>query len=293
MGEVDPGHLRADATSALHRRVDCSPRGPPAQQAHDCVVISHDGCRRNIRRNASDLGGAQVHHLLVVGRVVADVAGAVFLLDAANTVHQSRRPRNGPGASQRHGVAQVRPEFGGAVVGHVIHLRLERHRDVGQRIKVGQQPRLTAVGQESVAEQDDRRAVLQRDTSCLDRGIETLRRAVRGDDRQRRLTVTTEHRDVQVGGFGLGRQTRRRATALNVDDQQRQLQRDAQADGFALQRQARATGGCDAEMPRERSAERHTDCRNLVLRLHRTHAEMLVLGQFVQDIAGRCNRVTA
>ena len=37
----------------------------------------------------------------------------------------------------------------------------ERHRDVGQRVDVGQQPRLGAVGEVAVGEQDHRRAVLR------------------------------------------------------------------------------------------------------------------------------------
>ena len=79
----------------------------------------------------------------------------------------------------------------------------------------------------------------ERDACRLDGGVEAVRRAVRGDDRQRRLAVAAVHRDVEVGRLGLGRQAGRRAAALDVDDQQRQLQRDGQADGLALQRDAR------------------------------------------------------
>ncbi len=107
-----------------------------------------------------------------------------------------------------------------------------------------------------------------------------------GDDRERRLAVTAEQRDVEVGGLGLGGQPGGRPTALDVDDEQRQLQRHGERDGLALQRQAGTAGGGDAEMSGERRAERHADRRDLVLGLHRAHAEVLVLRQLVEDVGG-------
>ena len=47
----------------------------------------------------------------MVVRVVADVAGAVGLLDAADAVLQARRARDGPRPGQRLGVAQVGQEL--------------------------------------------------------------------------------------------------------------------------------------------------------------------------------------
>ena len=105
----------------------------------------------------------------------------------------------------------------------------ERHRDVGQRVDVGQLPRLGAVGEVAVGQQDHRRAVLEGDPGRLDRGVEALRRAVAGDDRQRRLAVAAVQREVEVGRLGLGGQAGRRAAALDVDDQQRQLDRRSPA----------------------------------------------------------------
>ena len=53
---------------------------------------------------------------------------------------------------------------------------------------------------------------------------------LRGNDRQRRLTVAPVHREHQVGLFGLGRQARRRAAALHVDDEHRQLETHREPD---------------------------------------------------------------
>ena len=57
----------------------------------------------------------------------------------------------------------------------------ERRRDVGQRADVRDQPRLGAVREIGIGEQVDGRAVLDRDARRLDRGVEALRRARRGD----------------------------------------------------------------------------------------------------------------
>ena len=65
-------------------------------------------------------------------------------------------------------------------------------------------------------------------------------RAVGGDDRQRRLAVVAVHRHQQVGLLGLGRQAGGGPAALDVDDEQRQLEADGQADGLGLEGHARA-----------------------------------------------------
>ena len=60
--------------------------------------------------------------------------------------------------------------------------------------QVGEPPRLGAVRQVAVGEQDHRRAVLDRDAGRFDRREEAVRRAHRRDDRERRLAVTAVHR---------------------------------------------------------------------------------------------------
>ena len=69
----------------------------------------------------------------------------------------------------------------------------------------------------------------------LERGVEAVGRRTRGDDRQRRLAVPAVHREHQVGLLGLGRQAGRRAAALHVDEQQRELEADREPDRLGLE----------------------------------------------------------
>ena len=293
VGDVDPRHLAAVAATALHGGVDGGPRRAPPDDEQLGVVVADDRQRRDVLGDGRHLGGAEVDHPLVVLRRVVDVAGAVLLLDAADAVHQARRAGDRPRAGQRVGIAEVGPELGLAVGVGVVLLGGEGHRDVGQRVEVGQPPRLGAVGEVAVGQQDHRRAVLEGDADRLDRGDEAVRRAVRRDDRQRCLAVTAEQGDVEVGGLGLGRQAGRRAAALDVDDEQRQLERDGERDRLALEGQAGPAGGGDAEVAGEGGAERHADGGDLVLGLHGADAEVLVLRQLVEDVRGRRDRVRA
>ena len=97
----------------------------------------------------------------------------------------------------------------------------------------------------------------------------------------------------EVGLLGLGRQAGRRAAPLDVDDQQRQLQGDGQTDGFGLEVEARAAGRGDAEGAGVGGAQGGADAGDLVFGLEGADAEVLVLGQLVQDVRGRGDRVAA
>ena len=104
--------------------------------------------------------------------VVADVAGDVLLLEAADAVLEARACRGWPTAApacRRAGTARsprgsVRNFT--AMRGSVVHLR--------------DAPRLGAVGDVAVAQQHDRRHVLDRDAARLDRRVERVARAARG-----------------------------------------------------------------------------------------------------------------
>ena len=137
------------------------------------------------------------------------------------------RPTAGPACRRRAGRARTRAPSGEFGLGG------ERRVDPRQRRGVRHPPRLRAVGQRAVGQQQHRRPVGHRDPRRLQRGVEAVGGRARGDDRQRRLAVAAEHRLQQVGLLGLGGQPGRRAAALHVDDQQRQLQRDGQADRLA------------------------------------------------------------
>ena len=163
-------------------------------------------------------------------------------------------------------------------------------RQVGD---VGDLPRLGAVGEVAVGEQHHRGAVGDRDPGGLDGGVEAVGGRLRRHDRHRCLAVAAEHRLQQVGLLGLGRQTGRGAAALDVDDEQRQLDHHREADRLRLQRDARAGGRGHAEGAAERRPEGGADAGDLVLGLERRHAEPLVLAQLVQDVGGRGDRVGA
>src|SRR5690606_41626585 len=66
-------------------------RSPADDQQVGVVDVADDLDRRDRRRDPGHLLGPQLDHALVVGRVVADVARAVLLLQAADAVHEPRR----------------------------------------------------------------------------------------------------------------------------------------------------------------------------------------------------------
>ena len=163
--------------------------------------------------------------------------------------------------------------------------------DLRQRAGVGDPPRLARVGQEQVGEQDHRRAVADGDPRRLVGGLEALARRGGRHHRQRRLAVAAVDGHQQVRLLGLGRHAGRRAGALHVDDDQRQLERDRQPDRLGLEVHARAARGGDAEAAAERRAQRHAGGGDLVLGLDRPHAEVLVPRELVQQLGGGRDRV--
>ena len=98
-----------------------------------------------------------------------------------------------------------------------------------------------------------------------------------GDHRHRALAVAAEDGLQQVGLLGLGRQAGRRAAALHVDDDHRQLGHHRQAHAFALERDARAAAGGDGHRAGERGADRGRHRGDFVFGLEREHVEVLVL----------------
>ncbi len=183
--EVHPGHLSTGSTAALHGGVDGGPGRAPADDAQLGVLVALHLDGRDVGGHRRHLGRPQVDHLLVVLGGVGDVARPVpLLLDAADAMHQARRAGDGPRPRQRVRLAQVWPELRRAVGGGVVGLGGERHGDVGEIVNVGQLPRLGAVGQITVGQEDHRRAVLDRDAGRLDGGLEAVHGAHGRDDGQ-------------------------------------------------------------------------------------------------------------
>ena len=166
-------------------------------------------------------------------------------------------------------------------------------RDVREVGEVRDRPRLGAGGEERVGEVDDRGHVLERDAGGLDREVEALAGRRRRDDRDGRVGVAPEHHLEQVGLLVLRRHPGRRAGALDVDDDERQLDHDREAHRLGLERDARAGRGGQPERAAVARPDRRADRRDLVLGLERLDAEGLVPGQLVQDVARRRDRVRA
>ena len=127
----------------------------------------------------------------------------------------------------------------------------------------------------------------------LDRGPEAVARGRRGDDGHRRLAVAAVEDAEQVGLLRLRRHPGRRARALDVADDERQLELHREADRLLLQHDARPGRDRDAERAAERRAERGARGRDLVLGLEGLDAERLVARELLEDRRGRRDRVGA
>ena len=242
-------------------------------------IVSADPC---------DAVVAQPRHPLVVRRVVGDRALVLGLLEPADAVLEARAapaaPRGARASPRRARTARTsrcrRRRCGSGADAKPGSIRgIESH--------VGDQPRLGAVREVGVGEQDHRRAVGDRDAHRLEGGVEAVARRLGRDDRQRRLAVPPVHREQEVGLLDLGGQARRGSAALHVDDEQRQLQADREADRLALEVDARTARRRHPERAAVARADRRGDRGDLVLGLERPDAELLALGELVEDVGGR------
>ena len=227
------------------------------------------------------------HRLVVAGRVV-DVAGIDCLLDAADPMHQARRPRLDPRTrttlislvGQQRAVRAIRlvEEFGRHPLEHV---------------RVGHLPRFGCIRDVTVGQEHDRGHVLNRNAARFDRTFEHVGRAAGGDDGHGRVAVPAIDRLVQIALLGFGRKARGWPAPLRVDDDERQFGHDGKAHRLALQRDPGARRRRNAELPRIGRADRRADRGDLVFGLERRDVEFLEPRQVVQDRARRGDRVAA
>ena len=103
--------------------------------------------------------------------------------------------------------------------------------------------------------------------------------------------MATIEGDVEVGCLCLRRQPGGWPTALDVDHEHRQLDRDRQRHGFALEGETWAAGCGNSKVSRKCCAEGHACGGDLVLCLNRPYSEVLVLRQFVEDVASGRDRI--
>ena len=125
-----------------------APIGPtPTQDQQLALFWTLDLLQWNIVGNTGELVFPDLGHMLVIQRVVADVAGDVLLLQPADAVHESWGPWSGPGANESF-VPLVRHERLAIVAGSRV---LDLH--LGQVGRSRDSPRLTSVGEVRIGEQ--------------------------------------------------------------------------------------------------------------------------------------------
>ena len=99
-------------------------------------------------------------------RLVVDVAGDVLLFEAADAMLESRRAGNGPRPRERFGIAAIRLE--------IFRIRFEMHRNFREVGHGWNLPRLRAIREITVGENDDRDHVLDGDAAGFERDPETV-----------------------------------------------------------------------------------------------------------------------
>ena len=189
------------------------------------------------------------------------------LLQAADAVLEARRARASPTAAPGLGVARCRAgtrRVGGSWL---------RCRQVGE---VGHAPRLGAVGEVAVGQDDHRRHVLDGDAPGLDGMSKQSAGVAGGEDGDRALAVAAED-GLQAGptcSVLVGRPGRR-AAALHVDDDAaaaRSSRRGRCASDLSAT--PGPAGAGHAHEPAEGRADGRADGRDLVLGLERLDAEV-------------------
>ena len=178
----------------------CGPlkrNGEPLQPSLPAALGTLDARGRDLARDPGDLLGAQAHHLLVIGGGVADVSGQVLGLETADPVLETRRAGHHPGARERLGLPQIGKVSGG--LGAELHL----HRR--QLVDGRNQPRLGAIGQVAVGEQEHRGHVFDRDARRLKRDGEAVGGGGGREHRHRRFSVSAEENGEEVRLLRLGR----------------------------------------------------------------------------------------
>ena len=203
-------------------------------------------------------------------------------------------PGTAHGRARVVGVAQVRVEdrlalgVGGVGLGGELApsgRAARRRRD---------RPRLGAVGEVAVGEQEHRRAVGRRDPHRLDARRRSSRPATAGamigtGDSPLRPNIACSRSDCSVlVGSPVDGPPRWTSTMTSGSSSETR-----EPDRLGLQRDAGAGGRGHADGAAERGAERRADAGDLVLGLDGRHAEALEPRQGVQDVGGRGDRVGA
>ncbi len=294
-------HDAADTRPLVHGPfgglLNCALRRAPAEHEQVAVGMAVHLRRRNVLGHVLHLLRPDLHHLLVVLRVVGDIAGLVFFLQPPEAMLQIGRAGPGPDTGQRLRVAHIRQELVVAVL-VLVHralgrLRLEVDVERRERVGVGDAPRLRPVPEVAVGQHEDGRAVLGGDAARLVGGVEAVARRGGREHRKRGLAIAAVDGLQEVALLRLRGQAGGGAAALHVDHDEGQLRHHPEADCLRLEGHARAGSGAHAEVAPEAGAERRGGGRDLVLGLEGDDAKVLVLAQLVQNVGRRRDGVGA
>src|ERR1043166_7068083 len=124
-------------------------------------------------------------------------------------------------------------------------------------------------GQRRVAQNKNRRTVFARDLRCLDRDVKTIFHCRWRKHHAWTVAVATEDRLMQITLLDVGRQTRARAAALNVANDQRDLSHRRPANRFGLERNARARASSYGEITRKGTTKGDRNRSQLILGLNK------------------------
>ena len=220
----------------------------------------------------------------MVGTVIRHAPRINCLLKTTDPVLKTHIAGRCPRTSHRLRAAQEREEDRVSLGIDSIGLFGEVRRECWQVVDIGDQPRLRAIGEIGVGQQDHRSPIGHRQSSRFHRRVEALRRRGGGHNRERRLSVAPEERLEEVRLLSLGGQARRGSGALDVNDDEGKFKGDCETDHLRLEIKAGARRGGHAEGAPIGRPECRPDACDFILRLERPHSELLALGELVEDV---------
>ncbi len=138
----------------------------------------------NLLRDRGNFRRPDAYHILVVQRLIVDVAGGVLLLEAADAMFEPGSSWNRPRPRQCLRVTLVGEE--------AIGIAGKFHREIRNLAQFRYSPGLCSICKVAVRKNDDGHHILDRDPARFDRDPETICRSRRREYGNRRFGVTAK-----------------------------------------------------------------------------------------------------
>ena len=228
-------HLLAFFVHLFHGEGERAGGAAPTHHEEVGIGIAGHFLVGNVVGHAVHLLLTVVYHQGVVLGIGAQRSVGTFL-QTAHAVTETLHAGQCPFASVGFGIATER-----SVVGVV--RRGKTRFDVRHVRHLGDAEQLGTVAEVAVGEQDDGSHVLQGNLGGIISPVETVGAGRSSHDYQGSLAVTAVQSLVQVALLGLGRKTRGRTAALDVNDDERQFHHHSQTESFTLQGETGTRGG--------------------------------------------------